>query len=79
MPPPNSALADPLHVTIGLSLSPPEAGCLYGELMHLGALTRPAAGPTAADLTPPQVLARVEVIDAIRKKLAVALGPEGGL
>src|SRR4051812_183313 len=65
-------------VVIHLTLSLPEAGTLYDELMHLGALTRPAAGPTAADLTPPQVLARVSTIDTIRQKLAVALGADGG-
>lgn len=64
------------HATgVALRLSGTEASVLYGVLTRLGVLTRPAPGvPTA--LTPPAELARVRVIDSIRRKLAIALAAE---
>ncbi|QJW93095.1 hypothetical protein [Frigoriglobus tundricola] len=64
------------RTTVTLLLSVPEAATLYAELMLLGAVTRPARG-TAAHLTPVVICERVEMIDRLRRKLAVALHDGG--
>ncbi len=59
---------------VALTITRAEAIVLYDVILQAGALTRPARGPTAMNLTPDPVLNRVDHIDMIRRKLAAALG-----